>query len=305
MKKHVFLILFCLCLGIGLTACSDDEPTTPSAVVTEAPVNTTAEETASTETQPAEKAFEPFVLAENADCLVRVVGMEHQEVWGLVVRLSCENKTDTGLLFSLQECTINGYFVEPGWITQVDPGQTKESEFYIFENEMERCGFTEADELSFRLLARDPDHYSAVPKLDEKVALYPTGKTAKEIRFLPREPGANDHPVVEEERFRVLITETDPAGFWGYTLYLYVENNTDQALVFNWKDVRINGEDFEPYWIYELPANMRGYAVLAVSREDLTAKGVDDPKDFDFLLNVYNSENFEDLYAEHCTVVLP
>lgn len=305
MKKHVFLILICLFLPIVLTACGKDTPPTQPPTGTKAPVSSTVEEPALTETQPAETPFEPFVLAENADCMVRVVGMEHQEVWGLVVRLSCENKTETDLLFSLQECTVNGYFVEPGWITQVDPGQTKESEFNIFENEMERCGFTEADALSFRLLARDPDHYSAVPKLDEKVTLYPTGKTAEEIHFVPREPGENDHPVVEEERFRVVITETDPAGFWGYTLYLYVENNTDQTLVFNWKDVRINGEDFEPYWIYELPARMRGYAVLAVSREDLTAKGVDAPTDFDFLLNVYNSENFEDLYAEHCTLVLP
>ena len=330
MRKTV-LILTILCLLFSLTACSDPsapaKPTKPAKPAAESgnaasgPANPARPDDSQTvesdpeaslpadsqapETKPDEpgKVFEPVVLIDNEVCTVRALSAEHEEVWGLQVKLSCENKSETNLLFSLDQCTINGYFVEPGWIQQVNAGETRESEFNIFESEMERCGFERVDELRFRLLAKDMDHYGVTPLAEEQISLYPTGKTPDQIVIRPRELQDTDHPVTADDRFSFVITGVDPEGFWGHTLYLYLENNTDQPLAFTWKDVEVNGAPVEPNWVYELPAGMYGYTFLSISREELAAAEVANPNDYNFLLNVYDAKTYEDLFAEHCSVI--
>ena len=341
--KHIVLILTVLILLFALAACGGDpvppqtEPAKPAQTEVRpaetgstdpnpaetGPADTLPAETGPAETQTTENPDpetqppdtqapetepeppEPLILVDDDVCRVEVLRMDEDEIWGFQVFLRLENKTDTTLLFSMESCAVQGYFTDPSWITQVNAGQIKESDFNIFQNTYERCGFSRVEELCFRLIAKDFDHYSASPLLDEEIALYPTGKTAEEVGHPEREPQDTDILIAEDDRFTVVLTQIDPEGLWGYTWEVYLENHTDQPLTFNWKDLEINGVSFEPYWLADMPAGLKGYALLSVSRDELKEKNVEAPSEFDFVLNIYNSRTYKDISAERCAVVLP
>lgn len=290
MRRLLPLLLAVLML---LAACSG-EPA-PSTVPTTTAPETVAESIAPVET---EAPFEPIPLLETENCSFILTNITVDDIWGYTFRLRCENYTEGSLLFQIPSASCRGWLLTADCSVMTGPGETKDTDFNIWPSDLARCGMDTLDELRFRLRVADPDNYTE-SIADEICVVYPTGLTEQELGPSPdHQAWAREETFADNEDFRFAICGQDADNIWTYNLTLYLENKSEQALTFSWKDVTVNGIGADPWFYYTVPAGLKACFNLYFDENDMKAKEIASLELVDFTLVVTPSDSFRELYRE-------
>lgn len=113
------------------------------------------------------------VLVDNDRLSVIVTGYDPENFWGYTVKLYLVNKTDTPLMFSAEDASVNGFMCDPFWATTVGAGKVSFSELSWSQSKFEENGITEVQEIEMELRARDADDWMADYLFRETVTLKP------------------------------------------------------------------------------------------------------------------------------------
>jgi len=145
MFKKFFVTLFALSLlfGYGCTA-ADTETTETKPQGTEAPTQETTAPTA-----------KEVTLVDNDSCTVTVKGYDEKDILGYGVKVFLENKTDTSLMFSVDEVSVNGFMCDPFWATSVAAGKKANETITFLESDLKENGIEKIEEITFTLKVYD------------------------------------------------------------------------------------------------------------------------------------------------------
>ena len=123
------------------------------------------------------------------------------------------------------------------------------------------------------------------------VTTAPSGATAEQV-------------LVEDENITVKVTGTQEDSLWGYTLKVYLENNTDKELMFSVDDVSVNGFMCDPFWASTVSAGKKANEKITFSEAAFAENGIEAVEEITFTLHVYDSNDFtaESVLKETFTV---
>lgn len=113
------------------------------------------------------------VLVDNEYVTVIVTGYEIDELFGYAANLFLVNKTDTSVMYSVDEVSVNGFMVDPFYATSVAPGKCAFSSIYWDYSTLEDNGIPEVEEIEFVLYAYDEMILDRDYFVDEVVTLNP------------------------------------------------------------------------------------------------------------------------------------
>lgn len=295
MKRLLPLLLVLILL---LSACGGS----PEASETKAP-DTSPAKTDVPATVPATTeapAFEEIVLLDSESCAFTVTNITLDDIWGYTISVRCENRSDASQLFKIPDASCQGWLLNPDLTVSVPAGETKESDFNVWPKELARCGLEELDELRIHLTVKNIAEYSAAPYADEILELYPSGKSAEEIGPAPaREAWPAEVLIADNDDFSFTVCGRDEDTVWTYNLVIYLENRTEQDLIFSWKEVSVNGEPTEALWFYyTVPAGLRACFPIYFDEDMMKEAGVEAIETVDFDLVVTPANSFTALYRE-------
>lgn len=102
--------------------------------------------------------------------------------------------------------------------------------------------------------------------------------------------------------FKIVGAENDP--LWGYTLKVYLENNTDKELLFTVDNVSVNRFMCDPFWAESVSAGMKCNSTIFWFEDELQENGISAVKEIRLTLRVYDSKNFgaEDVFYGEFTI---
>ena len=117
------------------------------------------------------------VLADDDNVSVVVTGYEVDDIWGYCINVYLVNKSDTEVMYSVDEASVNGYMADPYWAKTVKAGKSAFSTIYFDESTLEEIGITdmetEIETIEFELTAYDDEDWSEDPMLEEVITLTP------------------------------------------------------------------------------------------------------------------------------------
>lgn len=114
------------------------------------------------------------VIIDNEYVTVTVIGYEEDSLAGYAVNLFLQNKTDTEVMFSVDEASVNGYMADPFWATSVMPGKCAFSSMSWFNTTLEESGITGAiEEIEFVFRAHNYGDWLADDFANETITLNP------------------------------------------------------------------------------------------------------------------------------------
>ena len=295
LMKRIFTLLMCAMVLLGMTACSSSEEPTPTDATVSATIPakemTEAPTDAPTVPPTAPAAPTDIQLVDNVDMAVRITGIENNEHAGMQLHIQCENKTDRTLMFSWDMVSVCGYMYDPFWAEEVAAGKTANSTIDLDTYELEQMGITSVDEITFTLNVIDSENWMDT-LLKESFTIYPTGLSASTWQVPRREvPGALT--VAENENFRFVIEGSDGENASQYTIFVYLENNTDRNLMYSWDMVSVNGFMADPFWATSVAAGKRACSEISFSRAELEANGITDVSEIEFTLLVSDYDDWE------------
>ncbi|MCD8230992.1 MAG: hypothetical protein LUD14_04075 [Clostridiales bacterium] len=113
------------------------------------------------------------VIVDNDYVTVIVTGYEEDDLWGYTVNMYLVNKTDSTVMFGVDEASVNGYMADPFYAESVPAGKSAFSAMYWDDSELEENGITTVEEIEFQLRAYDEDDWEADDYVNEVVMLNP------------------------------------------------------------------------------------------------------------------------------------
>lgn len=206
------------------------------------------------------------VLMDNENCTVSIakVAQKAESTFGdfFAYQLTCKNKSDKNLIFSVSDLAVNGYSMNLNEREQAAPKASVPLIVFAYYPTYENSFITKFDEfktVEFSLSAYevgdagDENGVVIYNKGEEppktfgaraKVVVYPQGGDAQ-VSFEKDRP-QNANVLIDDSSITLAVKqfgfdESIYGKFYGYTAILYIENKTDNALSFSIKNVYIDG----------------------------------------------------------------
>ena len=283
---------------------SETTVTLPPEESTPEPETNTPEPEANTpEPDATAKPFDGTVLVDNKECLVRVTGTERDAQIGYCVNVYLENRSsDKTYNFAVPQGAVNGVTWDPYFFTTVAPGKSKNDRICFTDPKLAEL-IGEFTDIELLLSVYDHNGSASDEIVNDVYHIYPLGKD--KVKTYERDPQPNDHVIVDNDRISVILTEANPNGYHGYTLYFFLVNKTSSAVTLTVEDPQVNGKACDPSWSRTLGANKCGYTSMYWSQNTFSQSGVSsDVSEIAFVLRGYetNSTSLKDFYQEKITI---
>ncbi len=304
MKKllsFVLIIMLATCAACGGTSNQSSDPDPPSTDDSAAALNSTQDAKADAPVYSLTNA----VIVSDGNCTFTVSNIDAQGLWGFTLNVLCENNTDKNLRFSWDNVSVNGYMIDPLWGKEIAAGKKANAEISFFDTQLEECNIASVDEIVFTLTVSDADDWLADNLVDMEYAIYPTGLDASCVAYPVRTTAADERTILDNENCTFIIESVVNDEIWGYTLNCYLENKSDEALMFSWNDVSVNGYMVDPFWAKEVAAGKRAFSDISFSTSDFEENGISAVNDIEFNLKVSYpndwtaSDVFNDVFTYH------
>ncbi len=238
-------------------------------------------------------AIDNQVIYDDENVSFTVVNAEDDEFWGFALKVLCENKTEeTKVRFSIDDVTVNGYLCDPYWSTDVPAGKKTNATIYFNTDRFEDMGIKAPDEIKFTLRAYDSDSWMDEYLVYETFSIYPTGLSADQVVVPERRTTATEFVVVDDALGKFIILDAEMDEFWGYTVNVYLENNSDKRLRFGLDDVTVNGFVIDPYWAVNLAPGMKAYSEISFSESHLSDNGITKVEEIEYTVSVEDADDW-------------
>ena len=230
-----------------------------------------------------------YILVDNEDLTFIIIETYEDSIWGYSLKVYLENKTNSELMFALDDVLVNGYVISSLWANSVHAGVKDIDEISLSSLDMEDSGLTSVDKVDLYMRVYDYNDWMADDLINDIYTIYPTRLTEEEIISPERPSSDNEYLVVDNEDFKFIIIETYDDSIWGYSLKVYLENNTDSILMFTWEDVLVNDFAIDPFWAKELVPNSKAVISISFFESDFEENGIEIVDKIDFILKIYDS----------------
>lgn len=230
--------------------------------------------------------FQETVFVDDENCTFTIKSIDPDGDWGYTLNAFLENKTDLNLMFSLNDVSVNGFMCDPFWASQVSAGMKANEEISFYESSLEDLGITDVTEITFTLRVYDYDDFTADALVEETFTIYPMGEDAVETYV--RTPVDNEIVLFENEDVTMIVIGQEDDSMWGYTLVVYLENNTDHTLMFSADDVTVNGFMCDPFWATEVAPGKRAITNISWSDDDFAENDITEVESITLPITVYD-----------------
>ncbi len=255
--------------------------------------------------EPLDSDFAEIVVVDNEECVIKITGIEEDDIWGYVLNATLENKSsDKTYTYTIDSASVNGVEVSPLFYTDVTPGNMSNEEISFSTDILEYNGIYEFTDIQLRFRVYDADDWSADDIVFQEVNVYPYGET-NATKFV-REQQSTDTVIVDNADITVIVTGYEIDDIWGYTANLYIVNKTDNAIMVSVEDASVNGYMLDPYYATTVSAGNSSFSSISWDETDLADNNISTINEIEFLLEVYNYDDiFADSYVNMNVVLNP
>lgn len=101
-----------------------------------------------------------IVLFDNENCAMIITGFEPDNLFGYTVNAYLENKSDSNLMFSIGDASVNGFMCDPLWAETVAAGKRSNTAISWMTSDFEANGITEVESLTLPITVYDADNWT-------------------------------------------------------------------------------------------------------------------------------------------------
>lgn len=293
MRKRVIGAIL-IAVALTVSACGSSSSSENGSASGSTSVQTSSEES-SRKNEPDDSSFSQTIV-DNDDVKFEITGIEHDNIWGYTWDVTLENKTDSTVMFSMDNVSVNGVMSDPFWAETVTAGNKSNTQISWSSSDFEKNDIEKVTEVTFELNAYDDDNYEK-DYLDETYTVYPYGE--ENAQNDSKEVSDSDIVLFDNDQCSMRVTGTDPDDMWGYALKVTLVNKTDKDLMFSADDVSIDGVMCDPLWATTVSAGKTSNEDITWMTSTLSDAGITDTstiKSIDLPIKVYPDDDYSGNY---------
>lgn len=213
------------------------------------------------------------------------------------LKVSMENKTDSTLMYSLDHVSINGLMENPFWAREVTSGNKANDTISFYS--LKEDGIDTISYITFTLIVSDSENWNLEPYIKQEFTLYPYGEN--QVKEFERKSEESDVVLFNNEQISVIVDHVEDDSTYGYSLFLYLENKTDQNLIYHIDNASVNGIMVDPFWAIDIPSGKKAYSEVSWYKQDLQDNEIDTIEYIDMPFVVSNYDTYSILFEQTLT----
>ena len=294
MKKLAALLL-ALIMVFSFVSC--DESTTPSS-------GSNGENSAQSETKK-EITFTEAVAVDNAECSIKITGIDPNNYMGFTLKAQLENKSaEKTYMFSIEKASVNGVQTSPLFASEVAAGKkSNDTISFMDDDELKENGVGDFTDIELTFRVYDSNDWMADEVARETVHIYPYGED-KAVNFV-REAKDSDNVIVDNESVTVIVTGYEEDTFYGYSVNMFLLNKTDKEIMFTANEVSVNGFMVDPLFANSVSGGKCAFASMTWFDTTFEENGITDVEEIEFILRAYDYNNWSADFANETITLNP
>ena len=278
MKRTIALLLatmmiFCLCACGGESPANSDSDSGKASVKTE---NT-------------DVSIEEQVLYDANDIKITATGLD-DSWYGTELKLLIENNSSQDITVQARNANVNGYMVTTSMSADVAAGKKANDSLTFETTSLKDCGIETMATMEFYFVIIDSESFEDIYSTDVI-----TIKTSAAEGYTQTYDDSGE-VIAEVNGIKIVskgLSEKD--SFWGPGLIVYIENNSDQDITVQARDVSINGFMVDPSMSEDVVAGKRAITAVQFFDTDLEDNGIETISDLELYFTIFNQESWDEI----------
>ena len=311
--KRFLAVLFAACMILSLAGCitvteGDSELQEPKNVETRAETQPENDKTEAFTTEATEQvtdstsapvaestdtAVDPFadiVILDEAGIKVTTKGYDPQGSWyGPEVKLLIENNSGKSLTFQCRNASVNGYMVDTMMSVNVADGKKANDSITFSVDSILRCGIEAVADIEFSLIVFDTDSFDTYlesPPISLKSA------NADKYNYVFDDSGTL---VYDENGIKIVVKGLESSGYGDQSVVVYIENNTQNVITVQARDVSVNGFMISPIFSTTVSAGKHAISDVNFMSYALEENDIESIENVELYFTVFDDETYNNI----------
>ncbi len=306
MKKYLSFV-FALGLIASMTSCSVSETSRKSIVSVESSdaekatkeIKEESETESDTEkdTKSEEKAdnsgnsdtedftIDEQVLWETEGVKITAKGVETDSLFGTSINVLAENNSDKDVVITTDAVIVNDYMISELGYIEVTAGNKANDEIELSTSDLKAAGIDNIGKIELYLHTYDPETYDI---LNESGCI--TIKTS-DYESTDDENNISGMTLLDQDGVKIIAQYVDENSFWGTSVLMYVENNTDKNLIIEGDDFSVNGFMVSADYYEHVYAGKKCISPLDIYSSSLEENGIESVDQIEMTIHVLTDDD--------------
>lgn len=287
MKSYkALLLIMLLVFSLLIVGCDVDSPVLPS----HTPITSKGPEETIKPSPIEEILVDEELVFDDEDIKIWVKSFDDNGIFGPSLELLIENNREEDIMVQVRGTTVNDVVVNTIFSVNVSAGKEASKDITLMQSSLDKAGIELVKDIELRFVISDGDNWATILATDPiKIS------TSVDPSF-KQEYDDSGQLILDQDGIRIIVRGIDNEDtLWGASVELFIENNQDQGIRVQAKDVSINGFAIDSLLSSEIPAGKKAYAEISFAEADLKEHDIKTIEEIEMVLHISEIESWDSL----------
>lgn len=287
MKSYkALLLIMLLVFSLLIVGCDVDSPVLPS----HTPITSKGPEETIKPSPIEEILVDEELVFDDEDIKIWVKSFDDNGIFGPSLELLIENNREEDIMVQVRGTTVNDVVVNTIFSVNVSAGKEASKDITLMQSSLDKAGIELVKDIELRFVISDGGNWATILATDPiKIS------TSVDPSF-KQEYDDSGQLILDQDGIRIIVRGIDNEdSLWGASVVLFIENNQDQGIRVQAKDVSVNGFAIDSLLSSEIPASKKAYAEISFAEADLKEHDIKTIEEIEMVLHISEIESWDSL----------
>lgn len=287
MKSYkALLLIMLLVFSLLIVGCDVDSPVLPS----HTPITSKGPEETIKPSPIEEILVDEELVFDDEDIKIWVKSFDDNGIFGPSLELLIENNREEDIMVQVRGTTVNDVVVNTIFSVNVSAGKEASKDITLMQSSLDKAGIELVKDIELRFIISDGGNWATILVTDPiKIS------TSVDPSF-KQEYDDSGQLILDQDGIRIIVRGIDNEDtLWGASVELFIENNQDQGIRVQAKDVSVNGFAIDSLLSSEIPAGKKAYAEISFAEADLKEHDIKTIEEIEMVLHISEIESWDSL----------
>ena len=227
------------------------------------------------------------VLVDEAGVKITAKSLDLDSIWGAELKLLIENNSDKNLTFQCRNSSVNGYMTETSLSEEVVSGKKANANLIIMDSNFEVCGIDAIADMEFSFHIFDTaswDRYLDTAPIQIKTSI------ADQYEYKFDDSGSLAY---EGNGVKIVVRGLNTDGFFGPSVIIYAENNSDKNVTIQSRDVSVNGFMIDPMFSCDVVKGKKAIDVMSFFESDIEENDITEIENIELSFHIFDMDDWD------------
>lgn len=299
MKKIILPLICCL---LAIIACSSSSSSETEVSVNE--IDSTAAinpETIRTDDKVSPEEVEitsenklsvsEQVLLDRDGIVITLNSFETDGFWGPALKILVENNGTKSVIIQTRNSAVNGIMVLSLFSCDVAAGKKANDEIVFEASSLKIASISVIKDIEFNFVVLDSETYNTIFETD-KISITTSANPSYVQTY-----DDSGFVALNQNGIKIVIKKLDSEdSFWGADIFTYIENNSNDNVMIQIRDMSVNGFMIDPFFSSDVLSGKKAFGTITFMEADLIDNNIETIDSLEFYFTVFDVESWNTIF---------